>query len=156
MTSGLRELYGDAILDHCKQPRNCRALEDADRRSDAWNPVCGDRVTLYLRREGEVLTEICFQATACALVRASASMLTAALTGRRLDEARRLASAFRAFLDEARGSQAQVPELGGLQVFAAVRAFPARVTCALLAWDALDLALGHSTPATISASLWEP
>jgi len=141
----LRELYQEVILDHSRKPRNCTALEHADRHADGYNPLCGDRVTVYIRLEGDRIQELSFQGAGCAISTASASLMTEFLRGRTVAEA---ATLFDRFHDLVTGDptdhEAAAPELGKLNVFAGVREYPSRVKCATLAWHTLHAALKNA------------
>ena len=134
--SELRELYQEMILDHGKRPRNFRAQENAGC-ADGHNPLCGDRVTVYVRCAGDKIEDVSFQGTGCAISTASASIMTEALRGMTIDEAQALFKRFHELV-AAEGDDA---ELGKLAVFKGVRAFPMRVKCATLAWHTLRAAL---------------
>ncbi len=143
----LRELYQQVILDHNRRPRNFRALERPDHRAAGHNPLCGDRVELALRVVDGVVAEVGFQGAGCAISTASASLLTEAVLGKRLDQVRALAAAFRAMLT-GDGPPAE-PDLGKLRALEGVREYPVRVKCATLAWRALEAAIaGHEAPVT--------
>ncbi len=132
----LRELYQEMILDHGKRPRNFRAQENAES-ADGHNPLCGDRVTVYVRSAGGTIEDISFQGSGCAISTASASIMTEALRGKTVDEAQALFKRFHDLL-AAEGDDAGI---GKLAVFKGVRAFPMRVKCATLAWHTLRAAL---------------
>jgi nitrogen fixation NifU-like protein len=132
----LRELYQEMILDHGRRPRNFRAQEDADS-ADGHNPLCGDRVTVYVRSAGNKIEDVSFQGSGCAISTASASIMTEALRGKTVDEAQALFKRFHEMV-AAEGDDA---EIGKLAVFKGVRAFPMRVKCATLAWHTLRAAL---------------
>jgi nitrogen fixation protein NifU and related proteins len=135
--SDLRDLYQDVILDHSKQPRNFRIL--SGKRADGYNALCGDRVTVYVEMEGERIKDISFQGSGCAISKASASMMTAALKGKTREEAKAVLEKFH---DLVTGKPDEIPvDLGKLQVFSGVCEFPARVKCATLAWHTLSAAL---------------
>jgi len=137
----LDALYQEVILDHCKHPRNFRALQDADRQADGYNPLCGDKVRIYLKLADDRITDIAFQGSGCAISTASASLLTETLKGKTLAEAEAL---FATFHDLVTGKQAQpgsAPTTGKLAVFSGVAEFPVRVKCATLAWHTLKQAL---------------
>lgn len=138
--SDLRELYQAVILDHHKKPRNFRKPEGADQSAEGFNPLCGDKVTVYLRVEDGVIRDIGFQGTGCAISTASASMMTEKLKGKTLAETRQL---FHEFHNLVTGASPPPDEghLGKLAVFAGVREFPVRVKCATLAWHTLNAAL---------------
>lgn len=145
----LRDLYQEVIREHSKQPRNFRRMEDASRKAEGFNPFCGDRVTVYLKVEGDVVTDVSFQGAGCAISTASASMMTESLKGKSQEEAERL---FEEFHNLVTGPPDEMPEtegLGKLAVFAGVREFPVRVKCASLAWHTLRAALhGEAEPVT--------
>lgn len=132
----LRELYQEAILDHSRSPRNNKPLAPPFERIEGYNPLCGDHLTVYVRRSGERIDEVAFEGDGCAISRASASMMTSAVKGMSIDEAERLFTSFQA-MATGLGS----PEgLGKLAVFGGVREHPSRVKCAMLAWHALRAA----------------
>jgi nitrogen fixation NifU-like protein len=145
--SDLRELYQQVILDHNKSPRNFRRLEDANRASEGYNPLCGDHLHLYLKVAGGVIQDIGFQGAGCAISKASASLMSSMLKGKTKEEAEGL---FKRFHDMVTGAVDAPPDtegLGKLAVFAGVREFPARVKCATLAWHTLHAALkGEDKP----------
>ena len=135
----LRDLYQEVILDHNRRPRNFGPLPTANRRAEGHNPLCGDRVTVYLDLEDGRLQDVAFQGSGCAISTASASLMTEALKGLTLEEARGL---FKGFHDLVTlGATEGSPELGKLAVFTGVREYPMRVKCATLAWHALMAAL---------------
>ena len=145
----LRDLYQEVILDHNKRPRNFRPLEDAARRAEGFNPLCGDRVTVYLNLDGtepEHLGEVTFEGAGCAISQASASLMTEALRGKSRDEAERLFNAFHALLTDDEAPEGDPDALlGKLQVFAGVRDYPMRVKCATLPWHTARAALADDT-----------
>jgi nitrogen fixation protein NifU and related proteins len=137
----LRDLYQEVILDHSKRPRNFRKPDGANRHAEGYNPLCGDKVTIYLTiRDGRVL-DIAFQGSGCAISTASASMMTERLQGRTVEEAEALFSRFHELLTAPEAPATPPPELGKLAAFAGVREFPMRVKCATLAWHTLRRAL---------------
>ena len=141
--SDLRELYQEVILDHQKRPRNFRKLEDANRKVEGYNPLCGDKITVYLRMENDVVKDISFQGSGCAISTASASMMTESLKGKTKAEAERLFESFHDLIMGHDRNGAAAP-LGKLAVFSGVRDFPVRVKCASLAWHTMRAALdGH-------------
>jgi len=142
MTSDLRELYQSVILDHHKKPRNFLKLEDADHSAEGYNPLCGDRVSVYLELEGEVIKNITFVGSGCAISTASASMMTESLKGKTLAQAEALFQRFHQLVagSEEHGEETG-PDLGKLEAFSGVREFPIRVKCATLAWHTLEAAL---------------
>ncbi|HEX7958780.1 MAG TPA: SUF system NifU family Fe-S cluster assembly protein, partial [Terriglobales bacterium] len=135
----LRELYQDVILEHSKSPRNYRELQGANHKAEGYNPLCGDHFTLYLNMDGDVIRDITFQGSGCAISKASASMMTQSLKGKTKEEAEKLFEHFHSLVTgRANGNQA---DLGKLAVFSGVSEFPVRVKCATLAWHALHAAL---------------
>jgi nitrogen fixation protein NifU and related proteins len=146
----MRELYQEVILDHSRKPRNCTALEEPDRQADGFNPLCGDRVTVYIRLDGDRIEELSFQGAGCAISTASASLMTEFLRGRTVAEAASLFDRFHELVTgDPTGPDAEAPELGKLNVFAGVREYPSRVKCATLAWHTLHAALKDArTPVT--------
>ena len=138
--SDLRELYQEVILDHNKRPRNFRVPEQANRHAEGYNPLCGDKLTVYLQIENDVIRDLGFQGTGCAISKASASLMTDALKGKTLEEADAL---FTRFHDLVTGpAAAPVDEtLGKLVVLAGVREYPMRVKCASLAWHTMRAAM---------------
>jgi nitrogen fixation NifU-like protein len=134
---GLHELYQQVILDHNRHPRNVRVIERG-RRGERNNPICGDRVTVHLRVEGDVIRDASFQASGCAIVRASASLMTESIKERTLDDAHALVERFRRMIMAPPG--APIDDLGPLTALAGVRQFPIRVRCAALPWEALQAA----------------
>ncbi len=145
----LRELYQEVILDHSRRPRNKGALAEPSHRAEGHNPLCGDRTTIFLRVEGDVVREVRFDGAGCSISTASASMMTDALAGKTLAEVRALFERFHELVTADPGRAAQVaPELGKLAVFAGVHEFPMRVKCASLPWHTLMAALEGGAKAT--------
>ena len=137
--SDLRDLYQQVILDHNRKPRNFRVLEGANRTAEGYNPLCGDKIRLYLSVEDGVIKDAAFQGKGCAISKASASMMTQMLKGKTEAEAEGI---FTKFHDLVTGHVAgDRQDLGKLAVFAGVSEFPLRVKCATLAWHALRAAL---------------
>jgi nitrogen fixation NifU-like protein len=139
--SDLQELYQEVILDHNRRPRNFQVLEDANRTAQGFNPLCGDKITLYLHLEGDVIRDISFQGSGCAISKASASMMTDSLKGKTRDEAEALFKSFHSLVTEGLPADVDPAELGKLAVFSGVSEFPVRVKCASLAWHTLRAAL---------------
>jgi nitrogen fixation protein NifU and related proteins len=143
--SALRDLYQDVIIDHGRKPRNFGHLAEANRSAEGFNPLCGDRLTLYLRVENGIIRAARFQGAGCAISTASASLMTEALRGKTEAEAAALAADFQALVTDGH-AQADV---GKLTVLAGVREFPSRIKCATLAWHTLRAALaGRQQPAS--------
>jgi nitrogen fixation protein NifU and related proteins len=138
--SDLRDLYQQVIVDHQRKPRNFRRLERPVASAEGFNPLCGDRVSVELALEDDVIRDIAFQGAGCAISVASASMMTEALKGRSVAEAQAAFDRFHAMLTGAEETEAAAA-LGKLQVFAGVREFPSRIKCATLPWHALRAAL---------------
>jgi nitrogen fixation protein NifU and related proteins len=145
--SDLRELYQELIIDHSKRPRNFRVLEGANRKSDGYNPLCGDKVTVFLELEGDRVQNISFQGSGCAISTASASVMTESIKGKTLEETEALFEVFHNLVTGKPPTNGKAPELGKLAVFSGVSEFPARVKCATLAWHTLHAALqGQGDP----------
>lgn len=138
--SDLRDLYQEVILDHSKRPRNFHKLEEG-RAAVGYNPLCGDRLTLYLQVEDGVVQDASFQGAGCAISTASASMMTEAVKGKTVEEAEHLFEEFQRMVTAPPDAEVDTSELGKLQVFSGVREFPARVKCASLAWHTVHAAL---------------
>ena len=143
----LQDLYGEVILDHNRRPRNFGRLPGASHSAVGYNPLCGDRVEVYLRVEQGRIEEIAFEGVGCAISTASASMMTEALRGKSLEETRRLFEGFHALVTGAPAGGGAL-ELGKLAAFAGVGEYPMRVKCATLAWHALQSALQSSSKET--------
>ena len=137
----LRELYQELILDHSKQPRNFREVDDASNRAKGNNPLCGDQIDIYLKLENDVIADISFHGVGCAISTASASMMTEALKGKTKKEVQELFEQFQDVVTGKDESSAASKALGKLAVFAGVRDFPVRVKCATLAWHTVRAAL---------------
>lgn len=137
--SDLRDLYQEVILDHGRQPRNFRVIEGASGEADGYNPLCGDKVHVYVKVEGDVVTDVSFTGDGCAISKASASLMTQAVKGRTTAEAERLFESFHALVT-GQGDSTEAAA-GKLDVFAGVAEFPARVKCASLSWHTLRAAL---------------
>jgi nitrogen fixation NifU-like protein len=146
----LRELYQEVILDHSKRPRNFHGMPGASHRAVGHNPLCGDRATIYLRVEDGVVKDASFEGAGCSISTASASMMTDALRGRTVAEAKALFERFHELVTSDPSRAAEVaPELGKLAVFQGVHEFPMRVKCASLAWHTMKSALeGGGTAST--------
>lgn len=154
--SDLRDLYQEVIFDHYKKPRNRHALADHNHVAHGHNRLCGDQVTVYLHVEGDVIRDVSFEGTGCAISTASASLMTEALKGKKIDEAEHLFEQFRHMV---MSDDEPDPALGKLDVLSGVREFPARVKCATLAWDTLRVALkecGATAPAESIGAVNDP
>jgi nitrogen fixation NifU-like protein len=136
----LSELYRDVIVDHNRNPRNFRPMPEADSHAEGFNPLCGDRLTLFVRLDGDRISDVSFQGSGCAISVASASLLTESVRGRTIPEAERLFATMHALLTR-NDATVDVAALGKLGALSGVREFPARVKCASLCWHTLDAAL---------------
>jgi nitrogen fixation protein NifU and related proteins len=142
--SELRDLYQEVVIDHSRRPRNFRKPEGANRTAEGVNPLCGDEITLYLKLSRDVIEDIGFQGAGCAISKASASLMTAALKNKTKAEAEALFERVHSMLSEGPSSKVDPDELGKLAVLSGVWEFPARVKCATLAWHTLRSALDGS------------
>lgn len=140
MDDSLRELYQDTILEHNRRPRNFRAVPDATLTQEGFNPLCGDRLNLYLKIEGDRIADAAFQGNGCAISTSSASLMTEAVKGRTIAEAHALFDGFRRLVTR-EGTPPGKEAVGKLLVFSGVGEFPARVKCAILCWHTLEAAL---------------
>lgn len=139
--SDLRELYQEMILDHGRNPRHHHAMPLANRSANGFNQFCGDRLTVYLKIEQEKITGISFEGSGCAISMASASLMSEILSGKTLNQAEALFASFHQLLTSEATTSEQLHDLKKLAVFAGVKAYPARVKCATLAWHTLQAAL---------------
>jgi nitrogen fixation NifU-like protein len=137
--SDLSDLYQEVILDHNKRPRNFHALEQPSHTAEGYNPLCGDRLNVFVKVEDNVITDVGFIGSGCAISKASASLMTDAVKGRTVDEARALFERFHRMVTTP--PDTGVEDMGKLSVLAGVREFPVRVKCASLAWHTLKAAL---------------
>lgn len=147
MLDELRDLYQEVVFDHNRNPRNFRVMEDANRAVDGFNPLCGDKITLYLKIENGVVADVSFQGQGCAISTASASLMTEIVKGKTEAEAEHLFETFHR-ITTGQDDAVSLEELGKLAVLAGVRAYPARVKCATLAWHSLQAALKNQTSVT--------
>ena len=139
--SDLRDLYQEVILDHNRQPRNFGAIEQPTSKAEGYNPLCGDKLTLYLKVADGTVVDARFVGSGCAISKASASIMTETIKGKPVAEVDALFKEFHDMLTAGRDGQADVGHLGKLAVFAGVSEFPTRVKCATLAWHTLQAAL---------------
>ena len=146
--SELTDLYQEVILDHNRRPHNFRVIEAATAKQEGYNPLCGDRLTLYVSVDGDVIKDVAFQGSGCAISKASASLMTDALKGKTVAEARELFDQFHDMIT----SDPETPpaDLGKLSVLAGVREFPTRIKCASLAWHTMKAAVASDTAAPVS------
>lgn len=137
----LRELYQEVILDHNKRPRNTGALDGATNEAEGYNPLCGDRISLHVKLDDDLVQDIRFEGLGCAISTASASLMTEAVKGRSVKEAHELFAQFHKMVAQ-EGDHAEWPdELASLEALAGVKEFPVRIKCATLAWHTLEAAL---------------
>ncbi len=139
--SELSELYQQVILDHNKKPRNFHKLLTANRAAEGHNPLCGDQLAVYLQIEDELIKDVSFEGSGCAISKAAASMMTQSVKGKTRKEAETLFHEFHGMVTGELDEQATPNHLGRLTIFAGVRDFPARVKCASLSWHTMNAAL---------------
>lgn len=139
--SDLRDLYQDVILEHSKTPRNYRELPAANHKAEGFNPLCGDRFTVYVTLDGDAIRDVSFQGSGCAISKASASMMTQSVKGKTTAEAEKIFGRFHEMVTGHASANQDESELGKLAVFSGVSEFPVRVKCATLAWHTLHAAL---------------
>jgi len=141
MLDQIRDLYQEVVFDHNRNPRNFRVIEDANRKIEGFNPLCGDKITLYVKVNGGVIEDVSFQGSGCAISTASASLMTEIVKGQTEDEAQHLFDLFHRITTGKNDEALNLEDIGKLAVLAGVRAYPARVKCATLAWHSLQAAL---------------
>lgn len=140
MFEEMRDLYQEVIFDHNRNPRNFRVMEDANRKVEGFNPLCGDRLTLFLKIEDGIIRDASFQGSGCAISTASVSLMTEIVKGKTEKEAMDLFKTFHK-MTTGKDEEVNLEAVGKLAVLAGVREYPARVKCATLAWHTLDAAL---------------
>jgi nitrogen fixation NifU-like protein len=148
--SDLSDLYQEVILDHNRRPRNYGVLAGANRTAKGHNPLCGDRLTVFLEMDGDRIADIRFEGSGCAISKASASLMTDAVKGRDLGDALSLFERFQAMVTSPLEVAAGDSTLGKLEVLSGVREFPVRIKCASLAWHTLKAALAASPDAPVT------
>lgn len=141
MNDELKELYKQVIIDHNRDPHNCGDLDCATHRAEGYNPLCGDKINVFLQMDGEKINDIRFQSTGCAISRASASLMTDAVKGKSIGDVREAFKKFQEMITAKSDQKVELESMGKLAVFAGVREFPSRVKCAGLAWHALLAAI---------------
>jgi nitrogen fixation protein NifU and related proteins len=141
MSTELLDLYQEVILDHNRRPRNFHALADASHSAEGYNPLCGDRLTLYLKVADGLVDDVSFEGAGCAISKASASLMTDAVKGKTVAEVQALFDRFHRMVTTP--PEQPVEDLGKLSALAGVREFPVRVKCASLAWHTLKAAFGN-------------
>ena len=144
MTSAIRELYQEVILDHNRSPRNFRVMKDADRSVEGYNPLCGDHYTIYLKMNGETIEDVSFSGAGCAISKASASVMTSMLKGKTRAEAEQLFTDFHNLVRGEYDPDKEMDRWARMAPFSGVSEFPARVKCASLPWHTLRAALDAS------------
>lgn len=137
----LRELYQEVVVDHSRRPRNFHKLEGANRSAQGYNPLCGDKVAVYVKMEDGKLSDVSFEGSGCAISTASASIMTEVVKGKTAEEAQQLFEGFHDLVTTGRAAGPGAPPLGKLAVFSNVSDYPVRVKCATLAWHTLRSAL---------------
>jgi nitrogen fixation NifU-like protein len=147
--SELTDLYQEVILDHNRRPRNYGALPAASRTVQGHNPLCGDKLTLYVQLDADRITAISFEGSGCAISKASASLMTDAVKGTTIDQAISLFDRFHTMVTTPIGEPVDDASLDKLAVFSGVREFPIRVKCASLAWHTLKAALAADAPVVV-------
>jgi nitrogen fixation NifU-like protein len=144
---GIDELYREVILEHFKAPKNKGAIPHPTTKADGMNPLCGDQITISATVEGEIIKDLKFEGQGCAISQSSASMMTAAIKGKSLGEAKSLTRGFKSIFGvvdpSSTGAPAKPDELGDLEALEGVKKYPVRIKCALLAWNTLLEALGN-------------
>lgn len=146
--SELSDLYQEVILEHNKNPRNFREIEDADQTADGKNPLCGDALRVYVSMDGDKIADVSFKGSGCAISKASASMMTQAVKGKTRDEAETIFNEFHEMVTGGLDIETDENTLGKLKIFAGVLEFPARVKCASLSWHTLHAALAGEDAVT--------
>ena len=137
----LDDLYQEVVMDHNRRPRNFRKLDGANRTSDGFNPLCGDQISLYLKVEDDLITDVGFQAAGCAISKASASMMTESIKGKTREEAERIFAGFRQMVTREVGADFSDNLPGDLEILRGIAEYPARIKCATLSWHTLHSAL---------------
>ncbi len=141
--SELSDLYQEVILDHNKNPRNFREIESADRHADGNNPLCGDKLQVFLEMDGDVVKDVSFLGSGCAIFKASASIMTQTVKGKTKTEAQNIFDEFHQMVTGKLDIETDENNLGNLRIFAGVLEFPARVKCASLSWHTVNAALSN-------------
>jgi nitrogen fixation NifU-like protein len=147
MSADLRDLYQQVIMDHNKKPRNFREMENANHLAHGNNPLCGDALVVFVKLEGDVIEDLSFQGSGCAISVASASLMTEALKGKTLDEAENI---YQQMHKQLTGEEFDPAALGKLEVLGGVKEFPARVKCATLSWHTMNAAMDNDHDISVS------
>lgn len=148
--SDLSDLYQELILDHNRRPRNYGTLAGANREAKGHNPLCGDRLTVFIKLDDDRIADIAFEGSGCAISKASASLMTEAVKGRTIPEATGIFQKFQAMITAPVDKPADDPSLGKLSVLGGVREFPVRIKCASLPWHTLRAALAASESVAVT------
>lgn len=148
MTDDLRDLYQEMLLDHHKHPRNYKKLENANRHAEGFNPLCGDKVNVYLILRDDIIEDIAFESAACAICTASTSIMTEMIKGKTLEEVEQLFGRFHDLVTADPGTETDKETLGKLAIFAGVREYPIRIKCATLPWHTMQAAIKRSDDPT--------
>ncbi len=139
--SELQDLYQEIILDHNKKPRNFHKLDDANHEADGYNPLCGDKIKVYLHLDGDIIRDVSFEGKGCAISTASASMMTESIKGKTLEEVQSLFKSFHDLVTGHKDSETCEVCVGKLKALAGVKEYPMRVKCATLCWHTLNAAI---------------
>lgn len=139
----IQDLYQELIVDHSRRPRHFHPLTNANRKAEGFNPLCGDKLTVYMRVENGVIKDLAFEGSGCAISVASASLMTQQLTGKTEKEAEQLFNSFHDMVTAEGDDAAMHNDLGKLTVLAGVRQYPSRIKCATLCWHTLNAALNQ-------------
>ena len=137
------DLYQDVVLDHSRRPRNFKPIEDADRTQEGFNPLCGDRITVYMTLDGDVISDVSFEGSGCAISKASASMMTESVKGKSRTDAEDIFGSFRAMITRQPVEDVDRERLGDLEILEGVSAYPTRIKCATLSWHTMHAALAE-------------
>ncbi len=146
----IHELYQEVIIDHNRRPRNFQVLEGADMKAEGYNPLCGDRITLYLNVRDGTIEDVGIQVSGCAISKASASMMSEGIKGRTVEEAERIFEKFRELIKGEELGDEDLDLLGDLEILSGVSRYPARIKCAVLSWHTLHSALNGATDGVAS------
>lgn len=141
--SDMRELYQEVILDHNKNPRNFKVIDPSDHKANGHNPLCGDKLTVFLKMDGDRIEDVGFVGNGCAISKASASLMTEMVKGKTAGEVNELFEKFHEMVTTPMGKDVDISNLGKLAVFSGVREFPVRVKCASLCWHTLNAAINE-------------
>ena len=137
----IEDLYQDVVLDHSRRPRNFRRIDDPDQTQEGFNPLCGDKITLYMTFDGDLISDVGFEGAGCAISKASASMMTESIKGKSRAEADDIFDSFRAMITQDADVEIDREQLGDLEILEGVSAYPTRIKCATLSWHAMHAAL---------------